>query len=119
MPVILLQSSKPGELKQHFLKSVERNKKCYYGFVWFCFVPFWKHVEGKTSPGLLRQHLDILSLEFFCRLLFSSCACVAAIHTNQTQSAEGVNCFVLTIVLLAAVFYNGFLRSALTHTMHI
>lgn len=59
------------------------------------------------------------ALSSFAGFYFLPVHCVAAIHVNQTQSAEGVNCFALTIVLLTAVFYNRFLRSALTHTMHI
>lgn len=89
-----------------------------FGFVLFLFGEMLgeKHHQDSYASTLT---YCILIPEFFCRALFSSCACAAAIRANQTQSAEGVNCFVLTIVLLTAVFYNRFLRSALSHTMHV
>lgn len=88
--------------------------------LWVCLALFCSFLEMCWGENITRTPTPATChSELFCKVLFSSCACVAAIHPNQTQSVEGGNCFVLTIVLLTTVFYNRFLRYALTHTIHI
>lgn len=52
MQVALLHPSKPGKLKQSFLMHVEGKQEISSLWFYFCFVPFWKFVEGKTSPSM-------------------------------------------------------------------